>query len=218
MFRNNRHFLIPYFIFLFGTGIFLLLSESERIHLTINKYHHPIADLFFRIVTYLGDGIIVGIVILVFLFIKVRHALLILISYALSALSTQLLKHLVFDGSPRPISFFKDTGHELRLVPGVEMNHWNSFPSGHSSAAFTLFFCLGLISNNPMVKLLMFFISLLAAFSRVYLSQHFLADIYVGSVIGITSAILIYLWMEKASHFQNKSWLEKPFFSSKRTK
>jgi membrane-associated phospholipid phosphatase len=38
-----------------------------------------------------------------------------------------------------------------------------------------------------------FFLALLVAFSRVYLSQHFLIDITVGSIIGSTGALGFYL-------------------------
>jgi membrane-associated phospholipid phosphatase len=213
--RQNRHFLVPYFIFLITAGIVFLFADKASIHLFLNKYHTDLTDKFFKYITYVGDGVVVLAVAVIYMFIRLRHAFLIGISYLLSSLVTQLLKNLVFKHNPRPVAFFENTKFPLRLVPDVEMNHWNSFPSGHSSAAFTLFFCLALITENTKLKLIYFILSLLVAFSRVYLSQHFLVDIYAGSIIGVVTAILIFKWMETASHFRDKQWLDKPIYSFK---
>jgi membrane-associated phospholipid phosphatase len=67
-----------------------------------------------------------------------------------------------------------------------------SFPSGHATSAFALFLCLAFLSANRYIKLISFMSACFIAFSRVYLSQHFLIDIYFGSIIGSTGAIAFY--------------------------
>jgi membrane-associated phospholipid phosphatase len=81
-------------------------------------------------------------------------------------------------------------------VPGVHLRRaMNSFPSGHTSAAFSLFICLALITPRKWAPL--WVVSAWAvAYSRIYLSQHFLEDILLGSVIGLFSTIAIYMLMD----------------------
>lgn len=68
----------------------------------------------------------------------------------------------------------------------------NSFPSGHSTSAFCLFFCLCIISPKVWQKIFFFCLAILIGFSRVYLSQHFFEDIYVGSIIGVGFSFTIF--------------------------
>lgn len=215
VFKENKFFLVPYFTFLVLGAVVLLWAEKTELHLFFNKLHHPVADYFFQYLTYLGDGIVVISITVLYLFIRIRHGLLIFLSYAVSALGTQLLKHTLFSGSLRPIKFFKELDVPIRIIPGVEPHGFNSFPSGHASAAFTLFFCLGLITKSHFLKITFFVLSVLAAYSRVYLSQHFFGDIYAGSIIGVGSAIIIWYWMERSRQLHEKEWLEKSLLSLK---
>jgi membrane-associated phospholipid phosphatase len=81
-------------------------------------------------------------------------------------------------------------------VPEVHLRRaMNSFPSGHTSAAFSLFICLALITPRKWAPL--WVVSAWAvAYSRIYLSQHFLEDVLLGSVIGLFSTIAIYMLMD----------------------
>ena len=47
--------------------------------------------------------------------------------------------------------------------------------------------------------------AIIVAYSRMYLSQHFLIDVTVGSFIGSIAAVLAFWWI---SHYR-KAWLEK---------
>jgi membrane-associated phospholipid phosphatase len=80
----------------------------------------------------------------------------------------------------------------LKEVRDLELLGFNSFPSGHALSAFALFFCLLFVSRSHFLKILFFILALLAAYSRVYLSQHWLIDIYVGSIIGFLFSLLFY--------------------------
>jgi membrane-associated phospholipid phosphatase len=108
----------------------------------------------------------------------------------------------------RPKKFFEGL-NTLNLVPGYENYLYNSFPSGHTTSAFTTFFCLALIIENKYIKFIMFGMALTIGFSRVYLSQHFLNDVYAGSLIGVITSIVtywvIFLWERSA----NADWMEK---------
>ena len=51
----------------------------------------------------------------------------------------------------------------------------------------------GLLWGASLLALL--FMAALGAYSRVYLSQHFLADICMGSVIGFTTPLVIFYFL-----------------------
>lgn len=99
----------------------------------------------------------------------------------------------MFDDVVRPsLSIGTDIVH---VVEGVEMNHYLSFPSGHSTAAFTLFFSLALINLNKKLGVLYFVLAFIAAYSRIYLSQHFPEDILAGSLIGVSTTLLVFAFL-----------------------
>ena len=89
-----------------------------------------------------------------------------------------------------------------------------SFPSGHATTAFTLFTCLALIVPNKLLKILFFAIAALAAYSRIYISQHWLVDIFAGSIIGVTIATGFYFIFIKSSSFSDK--LNRPLIQPKK--
>lgn len=90
-------------------------------------------------ITHLGDGIFVILTGILILSVRIKYGLLVLMSYSLSGLLVQLLKNTVFDDFDRPFKYFEDTSH-LHAVEGLNIHIYNSFPSGHATSAFALFF------------------------------------------------------------------------------
>jgi membrane-associated phospholipid phosphatase len=72
-----------------------------------------------------------------------------------------------------------------------------SFPSGHSTTVFAIATLLSLFYKSPRISVFLVIISSLTAFSRVYLSQHFIQDVLAGSFFGIVSSLLVYYYLEK---------------------
>jgi membrane-associated phospholipid phosphatase len=104
----------------------------------------------------------------------------------------------------RPSKYFElYESYQLHLVEGVKLHSLQSFPSGHTATAFNLFLMMALMVKNNLLKFIFFTMAILVAYSRVYISQHFLVDITVGSVIGISLIVIIWLWFET----WNKNWL-----------
>lgn len=186
-----------YFIVIFLIGLILLpFYEKGGIELKINQLHHPILDVLFANITHLGDGAILVVPLLLLIFYKYSY----LILFALSSLIHLILVHIgkkwVFDGMPRPAEFLKDVS--FYEVPGVELHHWGSFPSGHTTTAFMLasFLYLVLPKKFKLHYLLMGF-AFFVGLSRVYLMQHFLMDIWAGALLGIFSSLLSYILVLK---------------------
>jgi len=110
----------------------------------------------------------------------------------------------------RPKKFFEGI-HDLYFVPGTNNYLYNSFPSGHATCAFSLYFSLALIIDDKRYKFILFAIAFLVGYSRIYLSQHFLQDVYAGSLIGVVVSILLFKWISNAK----KPWLERCLIPAK---
>jgi membrane-associated phospholipid phosphatase len=87
----------------------------------------------------------------------------------------------------------------IDLPPTVEGVHiWdalNSFPSGHTSCVFVFF--AGIAAILPyryrFWQIFIILFAFLTGFSRIYLSQHFLADVLFGALIGMISTVITYV-------------------------
>jgi len=112
--------------------------------------------------------------------------------------ASQSLKHLVFDQEQRPSAVYDN----LSPVDGLERHKNNSFPSGHTTAAFTFFTILAVSVRKKWVQILAAFSALLVGISRIYLGQHYLNDVVTGAVLGLLlSSMIIFFIREKSSMF-----------------
>lgn len=196
IFKSNLSFLLPYLFFLVVGGFLLLFNSKADLHLTFNEFHYPVFDVAFSYITYLGDGIIVLLSAIILLVVSYRYAIIVTLSNFIASAITQVLKHLVFADVVRPKKFFEGV-HDLYFVPGIDNHLYNSFPSGHTTCAFSLYLSFALIVKKPALKALFFTVALLVGYSRIYLSQHFLSDVYAGSVIGVFVTLIVYYLIQK---------------------
>jgi len=205
--KKNIWFLLPWLAAAVVALIAVALSTRGDLHLSINSFHFPLGDRFFRYLTWLGNGWAVLILVFILSLVKMRYAILMFASFAVSGIVTQLLKHLVFPGASRPVEYL--SGHDLYLVQGVKILQNYSFPSGHATTAFAVFLVLAHLIPSRWGKFLCALAAILIAYSRVYLSQHFTRDILAGSVIGITVALLFILLSDRIKN----SWSDKALLS-----
>lgn len=212
LFSKHKVFFIVYGLFLMLLALATATYEKTELHLFLNGYHHTIADSFFKNLTYLGDGVMVAILGVVFLLISKRGFLLVVLSGMLSGFVTQFLKKVVFGSMPRPSLYFEELQIPLYIIDGVNMHSNFSFPSGHSTAAFAMATSLMLFQKSNKFDLLFILSAILVAYSRVYLSQHFLVDIAVGSLIGVSVSTLVYLLLHSTKMIF-KINLDKPLIS-----
>ena len=205
-------FFVPLvFLVVLAFRIIMLFPKGD-LHLMMNRFHSGFLDLFFNLVTWMGDGMIILVLCFILLFFSFRLSAYIITTYAATGIFVQLLKHLFFDDVLRPAGYFKDIA-SLYMVEGVKMYYNHSFPSGHAATAFGLFLCLAMVMKNKLAQFLCLVLAIITAYSRVYLSQHFLLDIVVGALIGITGSIAIYPFFyrnEKKWHqLSILSWIKK---------
>jgi len=204
-FKDNLYFIIPFIFLLIVVFPFFIIYPKDELHLLLNQINHPAADWFFKHITFVGDGIFVIICIFIFLFISFRFSAFFLASYLVSGIITQILKRIVFPNVLRPSAWFGDSSI-LHTVEGVSLKGSLSFPSGHATTAFAFFLCMAMITANKSLKVIYFVSACIVAYSRVYLSQHFLNDVYVGAIIGsITSFVFFHLFFESEKKWHNLS-------------
>lgn len=209
--RKTKPFTIPFLCMVAICSALLLIFNKIEIELWINAHNTYALDLFFKYFTHLGDGLTATLLSLVFLMFNIRKGLILLITYLLSGLIIQMLKIHYFDDILRPISIIEVTP-AIHLVDGVRLWAIQSFPSGHSGTAFSMFFCIAAFSHNRGIQTAAFLTAALLAYSRLYLFQHFLPDVVAGAVIGTLTSLVI---LAGIGHFHIFGRLDRSVFSFK---
>ena len=199
--RNNPFFFAAFATWLVWGGIWLITHQTGDALLFWSAHRSPFGDFFFKQITHLGEGIAYFVVILLALLIRFRHSLLIM-GTGLTVMLTSFLTKSLF-AQERPLAFFRriDQLDQINFVDGVDLHSGDtSFPSGHTMAAFALFALIAFLSKYKRIPaLLLFLLALTVAISRVYLLQHFMKDVYAGSIIGVALAMIIYALQQRLS-------------------
>jgi lipopolysaccharide/colanic/teichoic acid biosynthesis glycosyltransferase len=189
-------FLVIITIFLLILGYYLALFDRETGHIIINDYHNDFFDSIFPFITYLGDGITAIIIILFLFFWRVEYGILAVIAFGFTAGITHGLKFFVYVDVERPFLAlwqFYHGGNGHLVLPEQAMRVANSFPSGHTTSAMSIFCILTLITEKKNLSILFAILAILASTSRIYLSQHFVEDVFAGTFIGVLGTLLIFL-------------------------
>ena len=205
-------FLIPTTVLVLFLVLALSLIPKAQLHLLLCQPHSTFLDTIIPPVTNLVDWLPYVIVMLL-LFYRVGWATFLASNLLLSTLIVQPIKHIVH--APRPLTWFAENMPDvtLPLVEGVKMNHWLSFPSGHTTTFFVLFFSLSIIVCSEKLKgkyilsLVCFLCATFGAYTRIYLCQHFALDILAGILIAACSTLILYYFLVlKTKNTQFWSW------------
>ncbi|HKK77388.1 MAG TPA: phosphatase PAP2 family protein [Saprospiraceae bacterium] len=206
--RKNRIFTVLFLLWLITVVFLLVLYPKGHWVLQFSQNRSPFWDGFFFYGTKLGEEwAIIGAAVLL-CFVRFRAAIILpLLGLAVmitSSLTKKLFHH------PRPLRVFTDQGMAdlLTFVEGVDVHSGpTSFPSGHTMAGFALYTFLALnISPKNWTGILFFLLAMTVGLSRVYLVQHFLEDVYLGSVIGVVLALYFYYLQGRLG---TKAWLDQ---------
>lgn len=170
----------------FALAVFVGIYGKDRSFLMINGSYSTEADYFFNYATLLGEWVLWVPLFLYALFFKRDFFFPVLLALAVCTLLTHLGKRVIFEGEPRPLVVLKEVA---RAVPILKHNNYaNSFPSGHTSTAFTTALLLSFIIRRRFAVFFFPLVAFLVGYSRVYLAQHFVTDVLAGSLIGIVSS------------------------------
>lgn len=180
------------------TGLILLaasfLFNKESFFLLFNHDFGGYADAFFAAFTHLGETIPWVAALALILLFKKDFFWLLLACFFISTLFVQGIKNILPE-QPRPTKAITST-YQVHTVKGVELHKEFSFPSGHTTTAFTVFFIACLAIDAWWILPVGFAYALLVGYSRVYLAQHFPRDIAGGMLIAVLT-IYLSLWVCK---------------------
>lgn len=223
--RNNAVFIGLSLVLIVALGLALLCIPKGELHLLLCDRHTPARDIFYRYYTQVAEWFPYVLCVAILLFGRVGDGVFASACLALSALTTQIFKHIIV--APRPLTWFAEHMPEVQLplTEGVRMNYWLSFPSGHTTSFFALFFALSIIVTSKftgstrltsltssLIQLLLFLLATLGGYSRIYLSQHFPEDVFGGMLVGCLITVVCYVLFNR---FEDKKWYNYRIFTKK---
>ncbi len=219
--RSNSIFLSLSLVLIVALGLALLYVPKGDLHLLLCDRHTPARDIFYRYYTQVAEWFPYALCAAILLFGRLGDGLFASACQAFSALTTQLIKHILV--APRPLTWFAEhrPDVQLPLTEGVTMNYWLSFPSGHTTSFFALALAVCILLTRShripsfpriLVQFLLFFAAALGGYSRIYLSQHFTADVFGGMIVGCLITIVCYAIF---CRFEDKKWYNYRIFTKK---
>lgn len=163
------------------TGVILLVISFlllDRVIINNPRNNIKILENTMSLVSFLGSALVITVLTTALFFFdrkKKEYIPVLWLTLAVAATLTFLLKNFV--ARPRP--------GIVNLI--VEKSF--SFPSGHAVAVFAP---LALIDKEfPKLKWVWLGFALLVLTSRVYLSVHYLSDVFAGALLGYITGILV---------------------------
>lgn len=203
IFKDNKLSYVMLGMFWLVAAVVLLVAAKGDSVLYVNELKTPVWNYTFMVFTRMGETEVSVVVCLVFLLMQWKKGLFLTASIIINSLIVQFLKRMVFSDLKRPKLMFGDMIHDIQ---GFELHTGLSFPSGHTTAGMTVFFALSLLTQNKMAKLVLIGVGLMVGASRVYLGQHYLMDVYAGSLLAVGMTSLIYIIFNNSKLNFNENW------------
>ena len=185
----------------------LIFYKKEESLIYINSLNGPVADVIMYHITRLPEITYIIFVVFLGVFTQRRYFLAIVTALIICGLVIVVSKQFLFADALRPFSWLNENNVKFHHVDRVTLHSTGSFPSGHTLAAFCSLALVGFISSVGFVQFLLFLLAALTGYSRVYLAQHYLIDIYVGGLLGFTIAFIFFTLIERK--FTTPYW-QKP--------
>ena len=177
------------------SGMSLAVFSSRTIFFGLNSIHTLYLDTFFQNYTLLGDGVF-SIAIFLILLLAERSALAmqVITAYLFSGIVSQILKRAFH--APRPHTIISNAEYP-HFIEGITNTGMTSFPSGHTTSVFALATILALNTTDKRFSIIYLVTAIITGYSRIYLGQHFLADVTAGALIGTFSGLLVYWYLRQ---------------------
>lgn len=177
------------------SGISLLAFSPRAIFFGLNSIHTLYLDTFFQNYTLLGDGVFsIAIFLILLLAERISLAIQVLTAYLFSGIVSQILKRAFH--APRPHAIISNAEYH-HFMEGITNTGMTSFPSGHTTSVFALATILALNATDKRFSIIYLITAIITGYSRIYLGQHFLADVTAGALIGTLSALLVYWYLRQ---------------------
>ena len=161
-----------------------LVWGKNEAFLYLNANLGLFTDKVFEYSSYLAEGWIWIPYFIVLVGLYKKDKAFILMNFLISTLLIQFAKNFIFTTAMRPMASGLDAT-QIHTVPGIEIHTFNSFPSGHTATAFTLFLLTTYLFPNKYALSIGILYALVCAYSRIYLAQHFPLDLAGGILVAL---------------------------------
>ncbi|RFS17661.1 phosphatase PAP2 family protein [Emticicia sp. C21] len=201
--RSHRVFFTLFFFWLIILACLQLAFSPTEMMFWVNRHNSPFLDTFFQYITLLGeDGFwLVPLIVYLYQYFKEKKdvktkAIMLIIIWITKGIISIALKNLF--NLPRPMEVYEHSGRAIHTIRGLEIHHWQSFPSGHTFTGFAFACFYMLVAKNNRLGFLWLALGMLIGYSRVYLFQHFPRDVFAGSILGVAVVLgIVFLWRER---------------------
>jgi undecaprenyl-diphosphatase len=165
--------------------------ESRLVYLINRDFVNPLFDAFVPILCYIGEYNISIVLALLLILVLSREKKMMGVAYLEALFTSGFIVFLLKNGLPRTSPFV--TLGNIRQV--MEENTVDPcFPSGHATCVFVTATVLSCYLRHGY---LFYFLAIAAAIVRVYNGVHYVSDVAVGAVIGISTAYAAVLAVQK---------------------
>ncbi len=96
-------------------------------------------------------------------------------------------------GRERP----NETDDPARFEPFSRENRWQSFPSGHTTVAFSLAASISEEAREPWVTGVTYGTAALVGWSRIYDDKHWASDVVGGALLGVVASRATVAWLHR---------------------
>ncbi len=186
--------IISLFTAIIITGLSIMYGKNN-LFLLLNTDLGSIGDIFFKYATYIGDGVVWALFGIVIFFKQRKKLPLAIMAVMISTIIAHYIKGHLLPINYRPVEALQNVKNLIHTIAGVEINYGGSFPSGHTTQAFTMYFLLCLLVHKKWMIPVGFLAAMLVGYSRVYQAQHFPIDI-AGGIFVAMFTVAISLWLQ----------------------
>ncbi len=153
------------------------------------KMKHKYLDTIMYRATNLGGGVFSSLLVLILILIGSSNVRIMgieaLVVLTLSQIVVHTLKRILSRERPYKII-------EQLNTFGINLKDY-SFPSGHTTASFSIATTIAL--NIPKLSILVFSIAIVVGISRIYLGVHYPTDVAAGILLGIGTALIVHFYL-----------------------
>jgi hypothetical protein len=182
---------------------FSIMLGKNNLFLLLNTDLGSIGDFIFNYATYLGDGVVWALFAIAILWKQQRQLPITIAAIVISTIITHYVKGHLLPINYRPVEALPNARNLIHTIAGVEIHYGGSFPSGHTTQAFTMYFLLCLLIDKKWIVPIGFIGAMLVGYSRVYQAQHFPLDVAGGIFVALVT-VWLSLWLQLKIE---KKWL-----------